>query len=64
MVYRFLMWLKSFVNSKFLCQTCGKNSDDYEHSAVIKLKHENGAIVDLLICKNCADKLEGKKSKK
>jgi predicted metal-binding protein len=64
MVYRFLMFLKSFLNSSFLCQTCGNKSEDYKNSAVIKVKHANGAIADLLICKSCADKLEGKKGKK
>lgn len=63
MLYRFLIWLKSIFNSSFICQTCGIKSEDYANAATIKLKYGNGAVQDLLICKSCADRLEGKKKK-
>lgn len=67
MLYRFLVWLKNKIfGGKFLCQACGEPSDDYKSSGVIKVKYENGAIMDMLICSKCCDRLDyhAKNSKK
>jgi hypothetical protein len=60
MIYRFLVWLKSFLSHSTTCQLCHERTE-YEDSAVIKVKHGNGAIFDMIICNNCADKLESHK---
>ena len=69
MVYRFLAWIKSLlsklglINSNVMCQMCGKN-EPYSSTSLIKVRHNNGAIFDMVICKPCGDRLENLKKKK
>lgn len=60
MVYRIYMWLKSFLFDKFLCQLCGKRQK-YSTSAIIKVRYEQGKIMDFVICDSCATNLENTK---
>lgn len=63
MIYRFIIWLKSlFGLDKTKCQTCGVVTD-YGTTSTIKVRYENGAILDLVICKACGDKLEASRKK-
>lgn len=60
MVYRFFSWVRSFFQNKFLCQLCGLQKP-YDNSAIIKVRYANDAIMDLVICSDCADILESSK---
>lgn len=62
MIYRFLIWLKSFFSNATACQLCG-SVENYADTAIIKIKHGNGAIFDIIICGACADRLEDNKAR-
>ena len=62
MIYRFLLWLKSFFSNYITCRLCGQPGR-YDDSAVIKLRCENNVIVDMVICGKCADILEATRIK-
>ena len=64
MAHRFFMWIKSIFSKTFICQICETKDDDYKHSGIIKVKYDNGKIMDLIICKNCIAKLENERLNK
>lgn len=69
MIYRFLAWFKfqlaklGLTNKKVMCQICAQ-LEDYSKTSVIKVRHSQGAIFDMVICQKCGDILEKTKKLK